>query len=168
MQQNLTKEVHLRTRAELMLPSIRAIGLAIAVGIAYFVAAQLGLAFLTEPDGVAVFWPAAGVSSGVLIALGRAARLPVASGAMIATVIANLMGDRNVWSATALALCNAGEALLTAWLIERYFGSRFGLDRLRDVLGLLAAAVAATAASAIGGLAGFKLFHSPPAPVLAS
>jgi PAS domain S-box-containing protein len=112
-----------------------------------------------------VFWPAAGVSSGVLIALGRAARLPVASGAMIATVIANLMGDRNVWSATALALCNAGEALLTAWLIERYFGSRFGLDRLRDVLGLLAAAVAATAASAIGGMADFKLFHSPTAPI---
>ena len=84
---------------------------------------------------------------------------------MIATVIANLMGDRNVWSATALALCNAGEALLTAWLIERYFGSRFGLDRLRDVLGLLAAAVAATAASAIGGMAAFKLFHSPTAPI---
>jgi PAS domain S-box-containing protein len=165
MLQNLSQEVDRKTRADPTLPRIGATGLAIAVGIAYFVAAQLGLAFLTEPDGVAVFWPAAGVSSGVLIALGRAARLPVASGAMIATVIANLMGDRNVWSATALALCNAGEALLTAWLIERYFGSRFGLDRLRDVLGLLAAAVAATAASAIGGMAAFKLFHSPTAPI---
>jgi PAS domain S-box-containing protein len=165
MLQNLSQEVDRKTRADPTLPRIGATGLAIAVGIAYFVAAQLGLAFLTEPDGVAVFWPAAGVSPGVLIALGRAARLPVASGAMIATVIANLMGDRNVWSATALALCNAGEALLTAWLIERYFGSRFGLDRLRDVLGLLAAAVAATAASAIGGMAAFKLFHSPTAPI---
>src|SRR5258708_193462 len=164
MLQNLSQEVHRKTSADPTLPRIGAIGLAIAVGIAYFVAAQLGLAFLTKPDGVAVFWPAAGVSSGVLIALGRDARLPVAGGAMIATVIANLMGDRNVWSATAFALCNAGEALLTAWLIERYSGSSFGLDRLRDVLGLLAAAVAATAASAIGGMAAFKLFHNPPAP----
>jgi hypothetical protein len=49
---------------------------------------------------VAVFWPAAGVSSGVLIALGRDARLPVASGVMVATIVANLMGDRNVWNAT--------------------------------------------------------------------
>src|SRR5258705_1383485 len=168
MLQNLTKEVHLRTRAELMLPSIRAIGLAIAVGIAYFVAAQLSLALLAEPDGVAVFWPAAGVSSGVLIALGRGGRLPVAGGVMVATVIANLMGDRNVWSATAFALCNAGEALLAAWLIERYFGPGFGLGRLRNVVGLLAAAVVGFAASGIGGGVAYKLFDGPTARIWAT
>src|SRR5712671_4053383 len=165
MLQNLRQEVHRRTRADPTLPRIGTIGLAIAVGIAYFVAAQLSLALLTKPDGVAVFWPAAGVSSGVLIALGRAARLPVAGGVMVATVIANLMGDRNIWSATVFAFCNAGEALLTAWLIERYFGSAFSLHRLRNVLGLLAAAVVATAASGIGGMAAFKLLHSPTAPI---
>jgi integral membrane sensor domain MASE1 len=128
-------------------------------------AALLGLALLAEPDGVAVFWPAAGVSSGVLIALGRDARLPVAGGAMVATIIASLMGDRNVWSATVLAFCNAGEALFAAWLFEHYFGSGFTLGRLSNVLGLLAAAVVATAASGIGGTVAFKLFHSPTAPV---
>src|SRR5262252_343642 len=123
MLQNLTQEVHRKTSAVPTLPWIGAIGLAIAIGIAYFFAAQLSLALLSELDGVALFWPAAGVSSGVLIALGRDARLPVASGAMVATIVANLMGDRNVWSATIFAFCNAGEALLTAWLVERYFGS---------------------------------------------
>jgi PAS domain S-box-containing protein len=165
MLQNLSEEVRRRTYADPTLPRIGAIGLAIAIGIAYFVAAQLSLALLAKPDGVAVFWPAAGVSSGAVIALGRDARLPVAGGAMIATVIANVMGDRNVWSATAFAFCNAGEALLTAWLIEHYFGSSFGLDRLRNVLGLLAAAVLATAASGIGGMVAYKLFHSPTAPL---
>jgi PAS domain S-box-containing protein len=165
MLQNLTKEVYFRTRTDLMLPWIGAIGLAVAVGIAYFFAAQLSLVLLAKPDGVALFWPAAGVSSGVLIALGRDARLPVAGGAMVATIIANLMGDRNVWSTTAFALCNTGEALLAAWLIERYFGSRFTLNSLRNVLGLLAAAAAATAASGIGGMLAFKLFHSPTAPM---
>jgi PAS domain S-box-containing protein len=165
MLQNLSKEIHLGTRADPTLPPIGAIGLAFAVGIAYFLAAHLSLALLAEPDGVAVFWPAAGVSSGVLIALGRDARLPVVSGAMIATIIAGLMGDRNVWSGTVLAFCNAGEALLAAWLIERYFGSGFTLGRLRSVLGLVAAAVVATAASGIGGTVTFKLFHSPTAPV---
>src|SRR5215813_11277386 len=57
------------------------IGLAAAVGIAYFLAARLSLLLLT-PEGVAVFWPAAGVSSGTLIALGRDARWPVAAGTM--------------------------------------------------------------------------------------
>jgi PAS domain S-box-containing protein len=165
MLRNLTNEVHPRTRAHLTPLWIGTIGLAFAVGIAYFLAAQLSLALLAEPDGVAVFWPAAGVSSGVLIALGRDARLPVAGGAMVATIIANLMGDRNGWSATAFALCNAGEALLTAWLIERYFGSGFSLDKLRNVLGLMAATVVATAASGVGGMVAYKLFHSPTAPI---
>src|SRR6266446_10555013 len=165
MLQHLTQEVHRRTRADPTVPRIGTIGLAIAVGIAYFVAAQLSLALLAEPAGVAVFWPAAGVSSGVLIALRRDARLPVASGAMIATIIANLMGDRNVWGATAFAFCNAGEALLAAWLIERYFGSPFSLDKLRNVLGLQAAAAVATAVSGVGAMVAYKLFHSPTAPI---
>src|SRR5215471_4957895 len=91
MPPNLSQVVHRRIRADLTLPPLGAIALAIAVGIAYFVAAQLSLALLAKPDGVAVFWPAAGVSSGVLIALGRDARVPVASGVIVATVIANLM-----------------------------------------------------------------------------
>ena len=165
MLQNLTQDIHRKTRANPTLPWIGAIGLAFAVGVAYFFAARLSLALLAEPDGVALFWPAAGVSSGVLIALGRDARLPVAGGTMVATIIANLMGDRNVWSATAFALCNAGEALLAAWLIERYFGSVFSLGSLRNVLGLVAAAVVATAASGIGGTVAYKLFHSPTAPI---
>jgi signal transduction histidine kinase len=137
-----------------------------AVGAAYFLAAQLSLGLLMKPDGVAVFWPAAGISSGVLIALGPRARWPVAAGAMIATVAANLMGDRNLWAAIAFAVCNAAEALITAGLIQRYFGERFSLDRLRQVLGLLVAAVAGTAISGIGGALGYKLFHSPTVSVL--
>jgi PAS domain S-box-containing protein len=165
MLQNLSQEVRRKTHANPTLPWIGAVGLAVAVGFAYFFAARLSLALLAEPDGVAVFWPAAGVSSGVLIALGRDAGWPVAVGAMVATIIAGLMGDRNVWSGTVLAFCNAGEALLAALLIARYFGSGFALDRLRNVLGLLGAAVVATATSGIGGTVAFKLFHSPTAPV---
>jgi hypothetical protein len=49
MLRNLSKEVHRRTRADPTLPRIGAIGLAVAVGIAYFVAAQLSLALLGKP-----------------------------------------------------------------------------------------------------------------------
>src|SRR5258707_1806223 len=161
---NLTKQFRLRTRAGLTLPLIGAIGLALTVGIAYFLAARLSLALLAKPDGVAVLWPAAGISAGVLIALGRDGRLPVASGVIVPTIIANLIGDRNVWSATAFAFCNTGEALLIAWLIERHFGSGFSLGRLRHVLGLLAATVVGTAASGIGGTMADKLFPSPTTP----
>src|SRR6185312_7907450 len=144
----------------------RLIGLAVAVGIAYFLSARLSLLLLTKPDGVAVFWPASGVAAGVLIALGPRARLPVAAGAMVATIVANLMGDRTLFGAVVFALCNAGEALLTAWLIERYFGLDFNLGKLSHVLGLLVCAIVATAVSGIGGTAGFLYFHSSNAPTL--
>src|SRR5258707_3677846 len=70
---------------------------------------------------------------------------------MVATIVANLMGDRNLLSSVVFAVCNAGEALLAAGLIERYFGWPFSLDRLRHVLALLGAAIVATAVSGIGG-----------------
>src|ERR1700688_778408 len=97
-----------------------AAALAVAVGIAYFLSARLSLALLTKPDGVAVFWPAAGVAAGLLIALGPRARWPVVIGAMAATICANLLGDRSVGSAVVFAVCNAGEALIIAALIDRY------------------------------------------------
>src|SRR5258708_35876148 len=72
------------------------IGLAAAVGLAYFLAAQLSLGVLLEPDGVAVFWPAAGISSGGLVALGPPARWRVAAGAHDAAFPADLTGALDV------------------------------------------------------------------------
>src|SRR6516225_4815931 len=138
--------------------------LAIVVGCVYMLAARMSLALLT-PDGVAVFWPAAGVAAGTLIAFGPNARWGVAAGTVVATIVANLLGDRNLASSIVFALCNAGEALLAATLIERSFGSPFGLDRLRHVLGFAGAAVVATAVSGIGGAIGFALFHDATAPI---
>lgn len=142
------------------------LGLAAAVGAAYFLAARLSLFLLTEPDGVAVFWPAAGVASGILIALGPTARWPVAAGTMVATVLANLLGDRNFELAAISALCNAGEALIVAWLIHHNFGSNFALDNLPRVFGLIVAAALGAAVSGIGGTAGFILFHNSATPAL--
>ena len=144
------------------------IGLSILVGIAYFLAARLSLLLLTKPDGVAVFWPASGVAAGVLIAVGPRARLPVAAGAAVATIVANLLGDRILMGAIVFALCNAGEALLAGWLIEKYFGLGFSLDRLSHVLGILAAAIVAAAVSGIGGTAGFLYFHNSTASILST
>jgi signal transduction histidine kinase len=72
----------------------------------------------------------------------------------------------NLWSAVLFGLCNAGEAVLAAWLIEHYFGSDFRLSKLRNVLGLAAAAIIGTAVSGIGGAITFKLLHSTTTPIL--
>jgi len=142
------------------------IGLAVAVGIVYFVAARLSLALLTKPEGVAVFWPAAGVSAGALIALGARARWPIVAGTVAATVVANLLGDRSLWGAILFGLCNAGEALLAAWLVEHFFGADFRLNKLRNAAGLVAAAAIGTAVSGVGGAITFRWFQGATAPMI--
>jgi PAS domain S-box-containing protein len=131
----------------------------VAVAIAYFLSARLSLALLTKGDGVAVFWPAAGVASGALIVAGSRARWPVVIGVMAATVVANLLGDRNLVSSLVFAVANASEAAIVAGLIERFFGPQFELNTLRRVMGLFAATIAGTAVSGIVGTIGFVWFH---------
>ena len=145
--------------------SINRIGLAVAVGLAYFLAARLSVGLLLE-EGVAVFWPAAGISSGVLIALGPRARWPVAVGVTAATVAIHQLIADPLWAGIALGLSNAAEALIVAGLLELSFGADFNIVRLRQVLGLLLAAIVGTAISAIGGAVTYRLFQGPPAAML--
>lgn len=144
------------------------IGLAVLAGLAYFLAAHLSLSLQTKPDGVAVFWPAAGISSGLLIAMGRPGRWPTLIGVTAAIVAANLMSDRNIWASCAFAVCNAVEAIVVSGLIQRYFGTGFGLDQLRQVLGLITAAVAGTAIAGLLAAVAYARFHASNAPMFAT
>lgn len=138
--------------------------LALIVAVIYFAAARLGLEL--QRYGVGVFWPAAGISAGTLIALGPRARWPVAAGVIIGNMAGNLLGDRNLWSASVFSLADAGEAIIAAALIEHSFEHPFELDRLRHVLGLLVAAPVATAASGAIGVFGYVMFHPSTASIL--
>jgi signal transduction histidine kinase len=142
--------------------------LAVAVGVAYFLAGRLGVGLVLQPEGVAVFWPAAGISSGVLIALGPRARWPVAAGVIGATIVVHLVIAEPLWVGAAFGVCNAAEALITAGLIDRYFGTDFNLDRLRQVLGFLFAALIGTAISAVGGAVIYRLYSGPSADLVVS
>jgi integral membrane sensor domain MASE1 len=137
-----------------------AVGAAGAAAVVYFLAAQVGLFLLSAPSDVAVFWPAAGIAAGTLIVLGRRAGPVVAIGVVAGTVAANLMSDRSLWTSVFKGLCNAGEAVFTAWLIKQWFGHAFAFDELRRVLGFVAAACLGAATSALGGAATMTLFHT--------
>jgi PAS domain S-box-containing protein len=136
------------------------IGLAVAVGIVYFMAARFGLAFRAKPGGVAVFWPAAGVAIGALIALGRDARLPVATAVVVATITSKLLITGNFWLGTTFALVCAAQTLLTAWLVERWFGRGFKLEAVPQVLGFLVASAVGAAVAAFGAVAAVSLVQS--------
>jgi signal transduction histidine kinase len=147
---------------------IGTIGLTAGIGLVYFWVAHLSLYLVLKPEGVAVFWPAAGITSGFLVALGPRARWPVAGGAIVATIAAHIPTPDPLWAGVAFGVCNAAEALIVGALVERYFGRKFTLDRLRHVLGLIGAAVAATTISGVGGAVTYRLMIGPSASILIS
>jgi PAS domain S-box-containing protein len=136
----------------------------IVVAIAFFLAACLGLALL-DKAGVAVFWPAAGVASGVMVAFGPAVRWPVIIGVVAATFAANLLGDRNLASTAFFAVANAVGPLVVSGLIQRWGNGPFELNELRRVFELFGATIAAAFVSGIIGTLGFVLFHASGVPV---
>ena len=93
--------------------------------------------------------------------LGSPRACPVVIGVIAATIAANIVGDRSIWASIFKGFCNAGDAALTAWLIEQWFDGPFAFDDVRHVLGFVAAAGLGAAASAIAGAATVILFHAP-------
>jgi signal transduction histidine kinase len=138
--------------------------LAAAVGLAYFLAALISYGLSSE--GLAVFWPASGIAPGILIALGSRSRWPVVGGVIVAVVADHLMMADPLRVGIVFALSDAAETLIIAGLIERYFGAGFSLNRMRHVLGLLAAALAGTSVSGIGGVVASVLLQPPTVPIL--
>ena len=136
------------------------LGWASAFAFVYFLAAQLGLALLSQPSDVAAFWPASGIAAGILIVSGRRALPALVIGVVLGTVAANLTSDRSLFTAILKSVCNAGEAILMAWLVERWFGRAFVFCDLPRVAGFLAAAGIAAAASAAGGAATLAWLHT--------
>jgi two-component sensor histidine kinase/integral membrane sensor domain MASE1 len=139
---------------------IVALGVAVTVAVAYYLAAGLGLAFLSPPSDVAVFWPPSGLAAGILIISNRRVRPAIMVGVIIGTLAANIMSDRSILTSLFTGFCYAGEAVLVAWLIERWFGHPFAFDDLRRVLGFVAATCLGAAASALGGAATMTLLHT--------
>ena len=133
--------------------------ISISVAIVFFFAARLSLALLDKTDGIAVFWPAAGVATGFLVAFGPTVRWPVVIGVVAATFAANLLGDRNLASSTAFAVANAGSPVIAAGLIQRFYGAPFELNELRRVFGLFGAAIIAAIVCGFVGAVGFAFFH---------
>jgi signal transduction histidine kinase len=149
------------------------IALAMAVGLAYFAVAQVtDIGLVLQPGSISVFWPAAGVSSGALIVLGSRGRWPAAAGIALGEMATSLTAPQEFWHApwviAAVTLCDTAEPLIIAGLVARYFGSDFVLDRVRNVLGFLAAAVVGVTTSSLGAAVTLRLALGPPVTVLAA
>ena len=139
--------------------------LAVTVGVAYFLVARLSFLVFRVDPGVAVFWPSAGIAVGALVALGPRAWLPIATAVFIANLSHNLLVGRNPWLTVAFGLVNAGQPLLTAWLIERWFGSTLRLEDVRRALGFFTASAIGAAVAAASSAAAINLVEPTASPL---
>jgi diguanylate cyclase (GGDEF)-like protein len=128
----------------------RQLGTLVALAAAYFLAGQLGLRFAYVPPGVSAVWLPAGIALAAFLIFGRWIWVGVAAGAL-AVGLAGKDGS-------VLTLLNAAgstlEALVGAYLLDRYAGGWQFVDRPVDVVRFaVLAALGSTALGATFGVA---------------
>lgn len=139
------------------------VGLAVAVGLAYFAVARFSLALRAE-TGTAIFWPAAGIAVAALIVWGPTACVPVSAGVVVATAAANLLIGRTTWLAVVFGFVNVGQALLTAGLLEHWFGKSLKQWDVSQILGFLVAGTIGAAVGAMGAAIAVALIQQTGSP----
>jgi integral membrane sensor domain MASE1 len=124
---------------------IRLAQLALLTGI-YVAAGKLGLSMAILHPSASPVWPPTGIAIAAVIILGSAAWPAIAVGAFIV----NITTAGTVWTSLGIATGNTLEAILGAFLVERFANGRHAFDRTLDLLrfallaGFLATLVSAT------------------------
>jgi PAS domain S-box-containing protein len=134
--------------------------LAVALGLVYYALARLGILFQAEPENIALFWPAAGISAGAMIAAGRRLRPYLACSEFVAVLVVNLRTGTDIGPAIMFAVLNTTESLIVAACAERLMGPRREFDRLTHALGFIGAALIGPAITAIGVALVFPIYDA--------
>ncbi len=126
-------------------PALYVVAVAV-VALAYYGAGRVGLELAYLNGAVAALWPPAGLGLAVLFLYGVRLWPAVVIGDL-------LLGDYSTPLGTVLAqtLGNTVAVVVAALLLRRLTGGRAGLDRVADVLALVACAVVAAVVSAAFG-----------------
>jgi diguanylate cyclase (GGDEF)-like protein len=119
-----------------------------ALAAVYFVAGKLGLTLaFVHPNATAV-WPPAGIALAALLTLGSG----VWPGILVGAFLVNLTTAGSVATSIGIATGNTLEALLGAYLVNRFADGRHAFDRTQDTFkfAILAGMVSTTVAASFG------------------
>src|SRR5258706_8474270 len=144
--------------------SLGRVAVLVGLAVVYYSAAKLGLRFAYINSSVTTVWPPAGIALAAFVLLGYRV-WPAILGAAF---LANLPTTGAILPSIGIAIGNAGEGLLGAYLVNRFARGGCVFDRVRDIIRftVLAALVSTTVSASIGiaslGLGG--LLSSQDAP----
>ncbi|GAA6524971.1 SpoIIE family protein phosphatase [Intrasporangium sp. DVR] len=133
----------------------------VAVAVAYYLGARLGLSLSLVEDNVTPLWPPTGIAVAAFVVLGRSLWPAVA----LAALAVNLPVSEGIVPALATAAGNTLAPLVAALVLERV-GFRRQLDRQRDAIAIVLAALGSTVISATVGSLALAWSQAIPAPGL--
>ncbi len=143
------------------------LGIFLAVGVLYYVAGRLALLVLSEPEGVAVFWPASGIAAGLAAVLRKSARIPIALAVAAATIVANVQARSSLPATMVFAACNAMECLIFVWGMRWLDKDRTQLESLSSFAAFVAAAALAAGIAALPAAFVIQILGLSKSPLLA-
>ena len=127
----------------------RLIGIGLAVGLAYVIAARLGFQFAFVAEQVTTVWAPTGIALAALLLWGPSLWPAI----WFAAFVANVGTQAPLWTAGGIATGNTLEAVAGAWMLRRMPGFDPTLRRLPDAVAfIVVGAVTSTAISATVGV----------------
>src|SRR5262245_32970970 len=125
------------------------VGVALVTAAVYVAGAKMGLKLAFVAEQVTVVWPPTGIALCAVLLFGYRIWPAIALGAFIANITTNTPAIASL----GIASGNTLEALVGAYLLNRFVQFRPSLERFRDVFGLIVfGAIASTAVSATIGV----------------
>ena len=136
----------------------------LGLAIVYHLAARLGLQMAYVQQNTSPVWPPSGIALAALLLAG----IEYWPGITLGVVAGSLLTGAPLGLALGFGVANTLEALIAALLLTGPFKFDVGIGRIRDVVGLIAAAACGTAVSAVIGVMTLVVYQGVPLAAFAS
>lgn len=130
----------------------------VLLAVVYHLAARLGLSMAYLQSNTSPVWPPTGIALATLLLFGTS-RWP---GITLGVLLGSLLTGASFDLALGMAVGNTLEALVGAYVLLRYVNFHHGMDRVRDVIGLVVVAIFTTMLSATVGASTLVLTDIAP------
>ena len=141
-------EGHDRRSMAAFRPVVAHWGLILALTVLYVAAGKLGLRLAFIHANATAVWPPSGIALAALLLIGARVWPAVALGAFLV----NVTTAGSVATSIGIAAGNTLEALLGAWLVNRFAGGRYAFERAQDIFAFTVAVVPGAVVSATMGV----------------
>ncbi len=143
---------------------MRSAGVLAAVALVYTAVGKLALELAYVHPSASPVWPPAGIALAAVLVFGRR----VWPALFVGAFVVNATTAGSIATSLGIAFGNTAEALVGAWLVERYANGRAAFERMSDIFRFAAAAAVSTTIAATigvtslaaGGYAAWAQFES--------